>query len=187
MNGQDLDHLLTDYQRRWPVEQSVVERFRTLLSSGSNPYLRERTDAHLTGSAWIVNAAGDAAALIQHRKLGIWIQPGGHADGQTDLCAVARSEAAEEIGLVNLRLIDVLPFDIDIHHIPARPGEPEHKHFDVRFAFQADAVSEIKFNHESTDAQWVSIAALTVMSQEPSVLRMRAKWCALRRAGIAFC
>ncbi|MEO6103988.1 MAG: NUDIX hydrolase, partial [Pseudoxanthomonas sp.] len=92
--GKHIDALLTDlisYGIQWPAESETVNRFRQLLESegGSDPFRRERLDGHFTGSAWLVSADRQRAALLHHRKLDRWLQPGGHADGERDLAAVA--------------------------------------------------------------------------------------------------
>ena len=48
-----------------------------------NPRCAERSleIGHLTGSAWIVDAARKRTLLTHHRKLEMWVQLGGHADG----------------------------------------------------------------------------------------------------------
>jgi len=115
-------------------------------------------DGHLTGSAVVVDEAGERTLLLHHAKLDRWLQPGGHADGDGNLANVAWREATEETGLVGLRLIRPA-IDIDIHAIPARPDEPEHLHLDLRFAVMAPAgaeVAEVAHNHESLGARWVA-------------------------------
>ena len=92
---------------------------------------------HITGSAWVVDIAGNRVLLADHAKLGRWLQPGGHSDGDPDTLAVALREAREESGL-DVRALDDAIFDIDVHRIPARGDEPAHLHFDVRFLVQAE-------------------------------------------------
>lgn len=84
-----------------------------------------------------MNAAGTHVLLTHHRKLGAWFQLGGHADGESDVSKVALQEALEESGLQDLELVGEHIFDIDIHLIPARKGDPDHYHFDVRFLVRA--------------------------------------------------
>src|SRR4051812_18998386 len=64
--------------------------------------LRANVTGHLTGSALVVDATGERTLLMLHRKLGRWFQPGGHADGDTNLPAVALREAQEETGIADL-------------------------------------------------------------------------------------
>ena len=42
-------------------------------------FRRETPAGHVTGSAWLVNRAGTHVLLTHHRKLGRWLQLGGHA------------------------------------------------------------------------------------------------------------
>ena len=90
--------------------------------------------------------------------------------------AIALREGLEESGLPSLEpLAAELPFDIDIHTIPARKTEPAHEHFDVRYAFQAPH-RDFVVSPESHDLAWVPIAELRTYTQDASVLRMAHKW-----------
>jgi 8-oxo-dGTP pyrophosphatase MutT (NUDIX family) len=42
---------------------------------------------------------------MHHRKLDRWLQPGGHADGDTDLLYVASREAREESGIKRITAV----------------------------------------------------------------------------------
>lgn len=126
---------------------------------------------HLTGSAVVVDPSRGQTLLLHHTKLGIWVQPGGHADGEGDLGQVALREAEEETGLQNLQL--VLPaIDVDIHRIPARGDEPEHLHHDVRFLILAEPGAVEATNHESTDARWVGLDDPEGLLQADELKRM---------------
>ena len=138
----------------------------------------ERTcvPGHFTGSAWVVSADGDRALLMHHRKLGIWVQPGGHADGDGDLAAVALREAEEETGLRGLR-IEGGVFDLDRHLIPARGSDPAHYHYDVRFVVRAGADEAFVVNEESHALAWRPIRDIASDSHaDGSVQRMARKW-----------
>ena len=70
--------------------------------------------------------------MVFHRHLKRWLQPGGHAeDSDATIEASARRELLEETGLDPRGKWELL--DLDIHVIPARPGQPAHEHFDLRF------------------------------------------------------
>ena len=180
MHRRGLKALLAAYRERWPQESATVTRFDAFVDSHPDCFHRSCRVGHITGSAWIVDPAGDRVLLAHHRKLGRWLQPGGHSDGDPDTLAVALREAREESGL-DVRALDDAIFDIDVHEIPARGREPAHLHFDVRFLVQAEhdrfAVSE-----ESHALAWVPATGLGALTDEESVLRMARKWLA-RRAG----
>ncbi|MEL6983946.1 MAG: NUDIX hydrolase [Actinomycetota bacterium] len=131
-------------------------RDRVLAFCQEHPDALHRTclEGHLTGSAVVVDTAGQRTLLLHHAKLGRWLQPGGHADGDGNLAHVAWREATEETGLAGLTVIRPA-IDVDIHTIPARPGEPEHLHLDVRFAVVAPDDAVVDLNHESLGSRWV--------------------------------
>jgi 8-oxo-dGTP pyrophosphatase MutT (NUDIX family) len=138
----------------------------------------ERTCApgHFTGSAWVVSGDGERALLLHHRKLDIWVQPGGHADGDGDLAAVALREAEEETGLRGLR-IEGGVFDLDRHQIPARGSEPAHYHYDVRFVVRAGDDEAFVANEESHALKWIPVRDIAADPHaDPSVRRMARHW-----------
>ena len=80
---------LSDYARRWPLERDTVLLFQRLLDDREDPFRRERLSGHFTASTWLVSADGGRTLLTHHRKLGMWLQLGGHADGERDLTIAA--------------------------------------------------------------------------------------------------
>lgn len=109
---------------------------------------------HLTGSGFVVDPHAGKVLLIQHRKLGRWLQPGGHADGDGLLSRVARREILEETGIGSVVVLNPA-FDIDIHTIPARRSDPEHLHLDLRFLAVASVTGPLNPNHETGGARWL--------------------------------
>jgi 8-oxo-dGTP pyrophosphatase MutT (NUDIX family) len=171
----DLRILLEDYRRRHPAEGSVVDGFEEFLRTHAIAFARSCRSGHFTGSAWIVDAAGERVLLTHHRKLDRWLQPGGHADGETDLAAVALREAVEETGLSDLVLADPAIFDLDRHPIPARGREPAHHHYDVRFLVRCAGNDRYTVSDESHDLAWVPITGIRRFSHEESILRLARK------------
>lgn len=135
-------------------------------------FLRSQLSGHLTGSAWIVSPDRTRTLLTHHRKLDKWLQLGGHADGDTDLLAVAMKEAREESGLTRLKAVSATPFDVDRHLIPERKGVPEHFHYDLRFMLEADPAEPLVISNESKDLAWVEVARVTALNPEESMARM---------------
>jgi 8-oxo-dGTP pyrophosphatase MutT (NUDIX family) len=167
---------LADYRRRHPGEGAVVALFEALLADPGPVYERRRLAGHFTGSAWLVDAAGTRVLLTHHRKLGRWLQLGGHADGDADLAAVALKEAQEESGLADL-VVEPAIFDLDRHAIPARGEEPQHWHYDVRFVVRVTGSEAFAVGEESLDLAWRSVDEIEAdPAADESLRRMATKW-----------
>ena len=68
---------------------------------------RSCVPGHVTGSAWLVSHDRSRFLLTHHRKLGRWLQLGGHSDGDPDTAQVALREAREESGIAALTLAPI--------------------------------------------------------------------------------
>jgi 8-oxo-dGTP pyrophosphatase MutT (NUDIX family) len=163
-----------------PAERQMVEEMIAFVTREPACFERSCLAGHVTGSAWVVDPAASAVVLLFHAKLERWLQPGGHADGDADVTRVARREALEETGLATLTLAQAAIFDVDVHPIPARPGEPAHWHHDVRFLFHADRAEMPVASHESRRAQWTRLEDIAALTTQPSIARMARKTLAFR-------
>lgn len=173
-----LSEALDLYERTYPEESEIITRFRRLLEK-PDAFLRTCRPGHFTASALILDDSRSRVLLVKHRKLGIWVQPGGHADGEENLLNVTRREVEEETGLSGCRAENFV-LDLDIHPIPRRKEESAHDHYDVRFLFFADPSLPLVISDESDALQWVDIETLSQYTQDESMLRM------LHKAGIRF-
>ncbi len=169
INRTHLLQALSQY-RHTLEEGTFITSFKELLEH-PDAFLRTHLPGHITGSAWIVNEAHTKALLVHHAKLNKWVQPGGHADGEEDVFAVALREAREETGLANFSA-DQHIFDIDIHLIPARKDFPKHYHYDVRYLLVAKDAQNIAVSDESHDVRWFDFDQIQNHTRERSVLRM---------------
>lgn len=173
----DLRRQLLAYRTLWPGEADVATEFIELLDDAQDPFVRARLAGHFTGSAWLVSREGGRVLLTHHRKLGRWLQLGGHADGDRDLALVALKEAEEESGLGGLTLAVPGILDLDRHWIPERGEVPGHWHYDARYAVRAGADEAFVVSEESLALAWLPIAELLDDPQlEPSMRRMAHKW-----------
>jgi 8-oxo-dGTP pyrophosphatase MutT (NUDIX family) len=126
-------------------------------------HLRRQALGHLTGSGFVVDEERRHVLLLEHARLGRWLQPGGHGEGEVDPRAIALREIEEETGLGPS---DLIPYpseailDVDVHPIPARPGEPAHPHLDIRYGFVARRGAAARISEESRALRWVLLDEL---------------------------
>ncbi|WP_426287899.1 NUDIX hydrolase [Luteibacter sp. E-22] len=179
MTQQAMREAFLHYAARWP-DEAGASHFIHWLREQPQPFHRETRAGHFTGSAWLVSADGERVLLMLHRKLGRWLQLGGHADGEADLAAVALREAEEESGLRDLEVLPTI-FDLDRHLIPARGDEPAHWHYDVRYVVLARGDEAFTVNEESLALAWRPVSDIAAdPSSDDSLRRMASKWLALR-------
>lgn len=184
MDRAPLIDMLRRHAEAWPAERELAERFLAFARAHDDCLLRTCRPGHITASAWIVDAEAERALLTHHRKLGRWLQLGGHVDGEARVERAALREAVEESGMARFSFVrwsdELVPLDLDVHAIPARGAEPEHLHWDVRFWLRAEPGQRLSISEESNDLRWFTPAELAAATSEESVLRMMRKVEALR-------
>lgn len=125
------------------------------LARSSGPVFSRRhwEPGHFTASGFVLSEDGSQLLLILHKKLRLWLQPGGHVElGDVSWQAASRREIAEETGLVQFDLVDEL-IDIDIHQIPQLGSEAAHFHFDLRALYRASSI-EVRPGDGVLQARW---------------------------------
>lgn len=140
---------------------------------------RRLAPAHLTASAAVLSPDGTHTCLVLHRKLELWVQPGGHfeADDLTVTEAAAR-EVQEETGLIGKVL--PVPVLLSRHPAPCAPGVVDW-HLDVQFVLVADQTPP-RPSDETPQVAWWPVDALptdraggidTLVNRAVEVLRER--------------
>ena len=168
----DLQRELDGFGHRFAEASACVAAFRVLADSADpQAYGRAGAPGHFTGSALVLSVDGRRTLLTRHRKLQRWLQPGGHADGDSDLRRVALREACEETGVPGLR-VEAPIFDLDRHWIPAHGEVAGHWHYDVRFLVRATASEAFVVSAESDDLAWWSLSDVAGAEFDPSLRRM---------------
>jgi 8-oxo-dGTP pyrophosphatase MutT (NUDIX family) len=178
-------------------ERAILARFDDLVARRPRCFERDEYDpGHITGSALVVSPRFDAVLLTLHGKLNLWLQLGGHADGHPEPHAAALREAEEESGTSGLtflayerlfpelagRLEVPLPFDFDVHAIPARRDAPAHYHYDVRYVILGDPQRPLAISDESHDLRWFPLEEARRLTSERSMQRQFDKLEALAAA-----
>lgn len=133
-------------------EAASLDEVRDALGSLPHPFDQEADTTHVTASAIVVDGGG-RTLLLRHKRLGIWVQPGGHVDGDELLHHAAMREAFEETGIPlahpggRPRLI----------HVDTHDGGRGHRHLDVRFLLiGAGSVAFRPGEEESQDLAWLT-------------------------------
>ena len=138
---------------RTPVderERQSIERVVAELARLERPYDEHADPVHVTGSAIITGERG--VVLHLHKRMGLWLQPGGHVDEGEDPADAALREAIEETGL-DLVLVD--PAGRTIAHVDAHDGPKGHFHLDVRYLLAATTDADpTPPPEESRDCRW---------------------------------
>lgn len=178
MHREPLLALLRRYEVDHPDERDCVSRILSLVRASPDCFERTCMPGHITASVWIASADRQRFLLTHHKKLNRWLQLGGHADGDSDVRAVALREAREESGMERFEFIpaqDPSLIDVDVHRIPALGDDPAHDHHDLRFLLIAKPDQPIEVSEESHDVAWFALDRLDEFVTEASLLRLARK------------
>jgi len=128
-------------------ERVSIARVLTELDRLPAPFDEAADPVHITGSALVVGDRG--VLLVKHRRLGIWVQPGGHLDEGEWPWEAAGREAREETGLeVELTAGSVLA------HVDVHDGGRGHTHLDLRYLCTAPPLDPSPPPGESQELGW---------------------------------
>ena len=180
-------HVLERYEPRDAGQAAFRARMLAFVDAHpEDAHERSCLAGHLTASALLLDSKGERALLTLHKKLGRWLQLGGHVDGEERIELAALREAQEESGMQSFELVrwtaELVPLDLDVHPIPARRDEARHDHWDVRFLLRAAPGQQLRISEESNDLRWVGAEEVAGLSDEDSVLRLQRKARAIGRA-----
>lgn len=153
-------------------EESIRIKALEFIRSDAKCFERDNYYGHFTGSAWILDRRHDYVLMTHHGKFNLWLQLGGHSDGDPNTLQVALREIEEESGLKNTKLLKEGIFDIDIHMLEPCKDQPAHYHFDVRFIFEADINEPIIISNESKDLKWVKLDEVEKYNNYEEMMRM---------------
>jgi len=159
-------------------KQEEQDRKMILAFMDSNPdcLTRENIVAHLTGSAWIVNPERNKVLMVYHNIYDSWSWTGGHADGETDLAAVAYREAQEETGISDLKplmdgpvSLEVIPVD---GHVKKGKYICSHLHLNLTYLFEASEGQALTLKaDENSGVAWIPKEELCKYVSEPWMLK----------------
>jgi len=143
---------LHDHVAREAREQRSLRRTIAMLDWLRDPLEETADPTHVTGSAIVLGSDG-RILLHRHKRLGIWLQPGGHVDPEETCEQAALREVAEETGL-EATLAGDAPLHVDVHE-----GPRGHVHLDVRWLVHVPAgATPAPAAGESQDVTWFGAA-----------------------------
>ncbi len=123
---------------------------------------------------------GGRLLLLKHKKLGVWLPPGGHMEEGEFPYETAIRETKEETGL-DVRLVDSgsithmdskarsieMPFTISYEDVPYKDGS--HIHFNMMYLAEAGDDKTNANADEATDIRWFTAEELKAIETYPNV------------------
>lgn len=146
-----LQRHLDGHVARGRREQVSLSRIRAELDRLDQPLDEHADPVHVTGSAIVVSARG--ILLHRHKRLGLWLQPGGHVDPGEAPWDAALREAGEETGIVGRHCCE----PPSVVHVDVHPGGRGHIHLDLRYLLTSAPEDPAPADDESQDVEWFSL------------------------------
>jgi len=133
--------------------RAFIEHFDRL----DDPCSEDADPVHVTGSAIIVGERG--VVLHLHKRMNMWLQPGGHIEAGETPWDAARREAEEETGLsvefAPLAVVDGTAMtNPALAHVDVHAGPRGHTHLDLRYVLVAPPDDPNPPPGESQDVRW---------------------------------
>jgi len=148
-------------------EVSSAARFLAELRRLAHPCDQTADPVHVTASGIVVGRRG--TVLHRHRRLGRWMQPGGHVDPGESPAVAALRESEEETGLV----LRHWPGGPRLVHIDVHEAANGHTHLDLRFLLVGSDDDPAPPPGESPDARWCSWEEAESMADDALVSGLR--------------
>ena len=164
--------IINEYLSVFPNEKERQEQFLNYLNHNSEEQIVDwnNFDGHIVAGGFIYAKEDKKFLVLYHNDLEMYLYPGGHIDSNdNNPLETAIREIKEETGLSNLIELKVtnnelVPIDIDTQRIRynERLKLPAHYHFDFRYLFMIDKISDVKIDTEElSNFKWIDIDELS--------------------------
>ena len=130
------------------AERACIAEFLRHFDALADPFDEHADPVHVTGSAIVIGRRG--VVLMKHKRLGIWLQPGGHVDPGEAPWDGARREAFEETGLK----VEFAGGTPELVHVDVHAGGRGHTHLDLRYLVESADVDPNPPEGESQEIAW---------------------------------
>ena len=153
-------------------EETDKQLILNWIRNNTNAFSRENTVAHMTASAWVVNQDKSKILMVYHNIYNSWSWLGGHADGETDLLAVALREVKEEAGISHVQPVSEEIFSLESltvdGHVKKGKYVSSHLHLNVTYLLEADFEEAVSIKaDENSGVAWFSPEEALKKSTEP--------------------
>ena len=172
MNRQELLNQIEHYNPFNEQEETDKQLILNWIRNNTNAFSRENTVAHMTASAWVVNPDKSKVLMVYHNIYNSWSWLGGHADGETDLLAVALREVKEEAGISHVCPVSEEIFSLESltvdGHVKKGKYVSSHLHLNVTYLLEADSEEAVSIKaDENSGVAWFSPEEALKKSTEP--------------------
>lgn len=165
--------LYQPYNEQEANDKAVMLR---LLEKEPDVFARENETVHFTASSWLVNKEHTKVLMVYHNIYNSWSWTGGHADGETNLLAVAMKEAMEETGVTAITPVSEDIFSIEIltvdGHVKRGKYVPSHLHLNVTYLLEADEAEVLRVKpDENSGVKWFLLKEALEKCTEPWMIK----------------
>ena len=172
MNRQELLNQIEYYTPFNEQEETDKQLILNWIKNEKDAFLRENKIAHITASAWVVNKDRSKVLMVYHNIYHSWSWLGGHADGETDLLAVALREVKEEAGISHVSPVSEEIFSLESltvdGHVKKGKYVSSHLHLNVTYLLEADSEEAVSIKaDENSGVAWFSPEEALKKSTEP--------------------
>ncbi len=164
--------IINEYLTVFPDEKVRQAPFINYLNRYSDEQIIDwnNFDGHIVAGGFIYAKEDKKFLVLYHNDLEMYLYPGGHIDSNdNNPLETALREIKEETGLsdlIELKVTDdeLVPIDIDMQRIRynERLKLPSHYHFDFRYLFMIDRISDVEIDTEElSNFKWIDIDELS--------------------------
>ena len=172
MNRQKLVSQIRRYVPYNEQEEADKALILNWIEKNDDAFLRDNVVAHMTASAWVVDKDRSKVLMVYHNIYHSWSWLGGHADGETDLLAVAIREVKEEAGISDVRPVSEEIFSLESltvdEHVKKGRYVSSHLHLNVTYLLEADEHGQLRVKEdENSGVAWFAPGDAVLASTEP--------------------